>query len=165
MIENTHLRPARKSDVPAIADLATRAFGRPDEGRIIERLEADGDVWLQAVAEQDDQIIGQCTFYFLPVKGRLGALGLGPMSVDPWIQKQGVGRGLMAFGVEAAQRAGVPIIFVLGHADYYPRAGFSADVAKEFKSPWTGRPEFMALRLRAGPPMSGELIFPKAFGV
>jgi putative acetyltransferase len=165
MMETVRLRPAGKSEAPVIADLAARAFGRPDEGRIIERLEADRDVWLQAVAEQEGQIIGQCTFYFLPVKGRLGALGLGPMSVDPWIQRQGIGLSLVRFGVAAAERAGVPIIFVLGHPDYYPKAGFSTEAAKEFASPWTGQPAFMALRLRHGPPMSGELVFPRAFGV
>jgi putative acetyltransferase len=165
MIGNTQLRPASKADVPAIADLAVRAFGRPDEGRIIQELEAAGDVWLQVMAEQERQLIGQCTFYFLPVKGRLGALGLGPMSVDPWIQKRGVGLSMMRFGIETAKQAGVPIVFVLGHATYYPKVGFSADAAKEFISPWTGRPEFMALRLQPGPPLSGQLVFPKAFGI
>lgn len=159
------LRPAEPRDAEAIAELATQAFGRPDEARIIADLEKDGAIWLHAVAEMDGKVVGQIVFYHLPVHGRLSALGLGPMSVDPWVQRQRIGMSLIRYGVEAAQRAGVPIIFVLGHPDYYPKMGFSAEAAKDFQSPWTGQPSFMALRLKYGPPMSGRLVFPKAFGV
>ncbi len=159
------MRPAAPADAEAIAELATQAFGRPDEARIIADLEKDGAIWLHAVAELDGKIVGQIVFYQLGVYGRLGGLGLGPMCVDPWVQRQRIGMSLIRYGIEAAQRAGVPIIFVLGHADYYPKMGFSADAAKDFESPWTGKPEFMAIRLRYGPPMSGRLVFPRAFGV
>jgi putative acetyltransferase len=159
------MRPAEPRDAEAIAELATAAFGTPEEAVIIASLEADKSIWLHAVAELDGRIVGQIIFYHLPVLGRLSALGLGPMCVDPWVQRQRIGMSLIRYGIDAAQRAGVPIIFVLGHADYYPKMGFSAEAAKDFQSPWTGMPEFMAIRLKYGPPMSGKLIFPKAFGV
>ena len=159
------MRPATPEDAPAIAELATEAFGSPEEARILAELEKDRSIWLHAVAVLNEKIVGQIVFYHLPVHGRLSALGLGPMCVDPWVRGQRIGLSLIRYGLEAAQRAGVPIVFVLGHADYYPKMGFSAEAAKDFQSPWTGKPEFMAIRLKYGPPMSGRLIFPKAFGV
>lgn len=152
------------ADRPAVQDLTTRAFGQPDEARIIEQLEKDGDVVLQLVAESDGQIVGHILFYRVGVHGRLGAVGLGPMSVDPWVQKEDIGKGLVLHGLKMLNDVNVPIVFVLGHDWFYPKFGFSVEQAAEFKTPLSG-PHFMALRMRHGPPMSGRLIFPEAFGV
>ena len=158
------LRTATEADRPAIAALNTRAFGQPDEARIIADLEKAGDVLLQLVAELDGRIVGHILFYPLGVRGKLSAAGLGPMSVDPALQRSGVGSKLVRASLNMLQTSGVPIVFVLGHEAYYPRFGFSVDAADEFETPLKG-PHFMAVRMRHGPPMSGELIFPPAFGI
>ena len=158
------IRVMTDADRPAVQDLTTRAFGQPDEARIIEQLEKDRDVVLQMVAENDGQIVGHILFYRLGVYGRLGAVGLGPMSVDPWVQKEGIGKDLVLHGIKMLNDVSVPIVFVLGHDWFYPKLGFSVEQAAEFRTPLSG-PHFMALRLRHGPPMSGRLIFPEAFGV
>ena len=158
------LRTATEADRPAIAALNTRAFGQPDEARIVADLEKAGDVLLQLVAELDGRIVGHILFYPLGVRGKLSAAGLGPMSVDPTLQRSGVGSKLVRAGLNMLQTSGVPIVFVLGHEAYYPRFGFSVDAAEEFETPLKG-PHFMAVRMRHGPPMSGELIFPPAFGI
>ncbi len=165
MIGKITLRQATAADAPAVRELTTKAFGRPDEAAIIEKLEADDAVYLQVVAEMDGQIVGHVLFYPVGVRGKLSGLGLGPMSVDPWVQKEGIGKSMAQYGLKACEEAKVPIVFVLGHPEYYPKLGFSQDAAKEFESPWPDNPAFMAIRLRYGPPMSGQLIFPKAFGV
>jgi putative acetyltransferase len=152
------------ADTEAVLDLTTRAFGRPDEARIIEQLEKDGDALLQLVAEVDDRIVGHILFYPLGVMGKLSAIGLGPMSVEPWMQREGIGKQLVTAGLAGIRQAGGAIVFVLGHADYYPKFGFSVEATKDFETPLKG-PHFMANRLRFGPPMSGRLIFPAAFGV
>ena len=157
-------REKTPADTEAVLDLNTRAFGRPDEAKIVQQLEKDGDVLLQLVCEHDGQIIGHILFYPLPVFGKLSGAGLGPMSVDPWMQKEGVGKQLIAAGLTGLKDAGVPIVFVLGHETYYPKMGFSVAATKDFETPLKG-PHFMAIRLRYGPPMSGRLIFPPAFGV
>lgn len=162
--DNVKLRTATEADRPAIADLNTRAFGQPDEARIIAELEKSGDVLLQIVAEQDGRIVGHILFYLLGVRGKLSAAGLGPMSVDPALQRSGVGSQLARAGLNMLQQSGVPIVFVLGHETYYPRFGFSVEATEDFETPLKG-PHFMAIRLRHGPPMSGELIFPPAFGI
>jgi putative acetyltransferase len=158
------IRVMTQADKPAVLDLTTRAFGQPDEAGIIEKLEKDGDVLLQLVAEMDGQIVGHILFYQLGVFGKLGAAGLGPMSVDPWVQREGLGSRLVMSGMQMMKDAGVPIVFVLGHDWFYPKFGFSAEATADFQTPLKG-PHFMAMRMRFGPPMSGRLIFPEAFGV
>jgi putative acetyltransferase len=163
-MDGVKYRIAVQTDKPAIADLNTRAFGQPDEARIISQLEEAGDVLIQFVAEMEDRIVGHILFYPLGVRGKLSAVGLGPMSVDPWMQRSGVGSQLVRIGLKTLQDSGAPIVFVLGHENFYPRFGFSVAAASEFESSVKG-PHFMAVRMRHGPPMSGELIFPAAFGV
>lgn len=164
MIENLNVRVATPADAAVIRDLNTRAFGRPDEAQMIDQLERDQDAVVQIVAEADGQVIGYAMFYALGVFQRLGAAGLGPMAVDPWAQREGVGKKLISSALAYLQQSGVPIVFVLGHADYYPKLGFSVAETEPFETPVKG-PNFMAVRLRRGPPMSGKLIFPRTFGI
>lgn len=158
------IRIMTQADRAAVLDLNTRAFGQPDEAQIIQKLEAAEQVVLQLVAEMDGQIVGHILFYPLGVFGKLGAVGLGPMSVDPWVQKEGIGKDLVTQGLAHMRAMNAPIVFVLGHDWFYPKLGFSVEATADFSTPLKG-PHFMANRLRAGPPMSGRLIFPEAFGV
>jgi putative acetyltransferase len=163
-MDNLVIRAALATDARAIQDLTTRAFGQEDEARIIQKLEASGEALLQMVAEQDGRIIGHVMFYHIGVRGRLGAAGLGPMSVNPWVQGEGVGRRLVMEGLAMMREGGVPIVFVLGHDWFYPKFGFNVEATEPFTTSLKG-PHFFGVRLRHGPPMSGELIFPRAFGV
>ena len=54
----------------------------------------------------------------------IDAMALGPMAVSPGSQKQGIGGLLIAAGLDACRALGQNVVFVLGHADYYPRFGF-----------------------------------------
>lgn len=164
MAEQRTLRVAQPADRPAILDLNRRAFGQPDEADIITKLEKAGDILLELVAEQDGQIIGHILFYPIGVFGKLGAVGLGPMSVDPWVQRSGIGSELVSAGLQQMKDAGAPLVFVLGHDAYYPRFGFNTEATRDFETPIKG-PHFFAIRFRYGPPMSGKLVFPDAFGI
>lgn len=157
------IRVARPDDKPAIQDLTMRAFGQEDEARIIRQMESEGDVLLQMVAEMEERIVGHVLFYSIGVRGKLGAAGLGPMSVDPWVQREGIGKSLVNSGLAMMREGGAPIVFVLGHDWFYPRFGFTVEATEQFQSAYKG-PHFFAVRLRHGPPMSGELLFPRAFG-
>ncbi len=157
------VRVALQSDKPAIQELNTRAFGQENEARIVRQMEVDGDVLLQLVAEMDGKVVGHLLFYSVGVRGKLGAAGLGPMSVDPWVQGEGIGKQMMNAGLTMMREGGVPIVFVLGHEWFYPKFGFNLEATADFQAPFKG-PNFFAVRLRYGPPMSGELIFPRAFG-
>ena len=163
-MEKPIIRIALQTDQPAIQVLTTRAFGQEDEARIIRQLESEGEVLLQLVAVMEERVVGHVLFYSLGVRGKLGAAGLGPMSVDPWLKREGVGSLLVNAGLTMMREAGVPIVFVLGHDWFYPRFGFNTEATEKFQTSLKG-PHFFAVRLRFGPPMSGELIFPDAFGV
>lgn len=163
-MDKLNIRIATQQDKPAIQELVKRAFNRNDEAEIIQKLEADGDVVIQIVADMEGQIVGHCLFYPVGVFNKLGAVGLGPMCVEPWVQREGVGKAMVESGLNHLREHGVSLVFVLGHPEYYPKFGFSTEHAEPFEAPWKG-PHFMARRLRYGPPMSGRLIFPAAFGV
>jgi putative acetyltransferase len=158
------IRPTRPEDMDAIAALNISAFGGPDETRIIRHLHAEGDSLVSLVAVADDEsIVGHIEFFRILIDGQPVAAGLGPMCAKPGLQKSGIGSYLVRTGLEELDDLGETLVFVLGHTDYYPRFGFSAETAKPFTAPWSG-PHFMALRLTGGGPASGTLTYPKAFG-
>lgn len=160
-------RVARAEDMDAIAALSDEAFGAAfnskDESRLIRQLHADGDSLLSLVAEADDGcIVGHIEFFRILIDELPVAAGLGPMSAKPGLQKTGIGSYLVRTGLEDLDMLGETIVFVLGHADYYPRFGFNPETAKPFSAPWSG-PHFMAIRLAEGGPASGTLTYPRAF--
>lgn len=163
MLDKLNVRETTDADMPAVRELTTRAFGRPDEAKIIDQLMKDGDVLTQIVGLMDDQIVAHVLFYPVGVFGKLSAVGIGPMSVDPWVQREGIGKAILGAGLNRLREVGVSVVFVVGHPEYYPKFGFAAETTEPFESPYKG-PHFMAVRLRYGPPMSGRLIFPAAFG-
>ncbi|MEX1249609.1 MAG: hypothetical protein WEA77_00235 [Hyphomonas sp.] len=83
------------------------------------------------------------------------------MSAKPGLQKSGIGSYLVRTGLEELDTLGEAFVFVLGHADYYPRFGFAAETARPFAAPWSG-PHFMAIRLAEGGPATGTLTYPRA---
>lgn len=54
------------------------------------------------------------------------ALALAPCAVLPRVQRRGAGSAAIRAGLEAARAMGENLVLVLGHADYYPRFGFTA---------------------------------------
>jgi len=163
------IRAAKPADALAIAALNRAAFGGEDEVGIVEHLRRDRLVAVELVAERDGTIIGHILLSWLPamMDGRtVKALALAPMAVLPGSQKQGFGGRLIAAALDEARAAGAEAVIVLGHPDYYPRFGFSAALAQNLASPFTGE-AFMALELVPGA-LAGErgsVSYPAAFGL
>ncbi|MHA7899380.1 MAG: GNAT family N-acetyltransferase [Henriciella sp.] len=156
------IRPATPDDAETITALTDAAFGTPEEAQIIAQLAQDGDSLASLVAHNDRDILGHIQFFKVWVDGEDIACGLGPVSAHPEVQGRGIGAGLIRFGLTLMEGAGRSHCFLLGHKEYYPRFGFSAELAAQFESPWSG-PHFMAKQLNAGPE-SGKLTYPAAFG-
>ena len=78
-------------------------------------------------------------------------MGLGPMAVLPDHQNRGIGSRLVEEGLVRCGALGTEAVFVLGHADYYPRFGFelAKSHALRYKSEEL-EPYFMVLELRPG---------------
>ena len=137
------------------------AFGQDDEADLVEALRRDRDAAIALVAERDGTIVGHVLFS--PMREPERCLGLAPVSVTPGFQGQGIGSALIRAGIEQARRNGWRGIFVLGHADYYPRFGFSPEAARGFTSPFAG-PHFMFLPLTDDAPREGGARYAAAFG-
>lgn len=160
---------AKPADAGAIAALNRAAFGGEDEVGIVERLRGDGLVAVELVAEQGGAIIGHILLSWLPtiMDGRsVKALALAPMAVRPGLQKQGIGGRLIAAALDQARAVGAEAVIVLGHPGYYPRFGFSAALAGNLASHFSGD-AFMALELVPGAlaGRQGSVSYPAAFGL
>lgn len=162
-MNNLWIRPATEDDAETITELTDAAFGTPKEAQVITQLAVDGDSLASLVAHNDREILGHIQFFKVWVDGEDIACGLGPVSARPDVQKRGIGAGLIRFGLTLMEGAGRSHCFLLGHKEYYPRFGFSADLAAHFSGPWSG-PNFMAKALTDAGPNQGELAYPAAFG-
>jgi len=88
------------------------------------------------------------------------------MAVRPDRQGRGIGTRLVAEGLPILRERGRTAVIVLGHVRYYPRFGFSAELARKLVSPFPGE-AFMALELVPGALSGhvGSVRYPAAFGI
>jgi putative acetyltransferase len=171
--DETGIRAATAADAEAVdtiirAAFAGTDFGHQGEAELVRMIEADGDTLVSLVAERGGVIVGHVLFSRMDVEGDGAALsgaGLAPVSVVPGSQGQGIGDALIRAGLAALREQGVAISFVLGHENYYPRFGYSPDLAARFASPFSG-PHFMAMMLDsdAAWPLGGRADYAPAFG-
>ena len=127
------LRPEREGDIDAIRTLTETAFRTAPhadgtEHLIIDRLRAAGALTLSLVAEADGAIVGHVAFSPVAVSdGSEGWYGLGPISVDPARQGEGIGGKLIGEGLERLKALGATGCVLLGDPAYYSRFGFTPD--------------------------------------
>jgi predicted N-acetyltransferase YhbS len=108
--------------------LLDRAMGRarvlkPSERLRRGRIPAAG---LSLVARKGSALVGSVRLWDVDAGGR-PALLLGPLAVDPDVQGEGVGAGLMQFAVARAGELGHRGIILVGDPEYYARFGFTAE--------------------------------------
>lgn len=102
---------------------------------------------LSLVAEEDGNVVGHILFTKADVDGHT-VLALAPLSVLPPYQKQGIGLALMAEGHRIGKELGFDYSVVLGHAEYYPKAGYNPASRFGIKAPFDVADEnFMAVKL------------------
>lgn len=158
-----HIRPETPEDIEAIGLVETAAFGRPNEALLVDKLRLAGAVVLSLVAVQDKGIVGHALF----TKGRLVAEGdkttavaLGPLSVHPRHQKQGIGGRLIQAGHQWIHQNGCHHVFVLGHSSYYPRFGYRPTALFGIRCQWDVAPEaFMICELTPNAPLPQNATF------
>jgi putative acetyltransferase len=147
-VAQTTIRPERDGDAPGIRRVLVAAFDTTAEADLVDAIRASGAPQIALVAELDGQILGQILFSEAAI-GAATIAALAPMSVLPEHQRTGIGGALVRAGIEACRAAGYPGIVVLGHADYYPRFGFSAARAFGIECPYeVDDPHWMALELQ-----------------
>ncbi len=163
------VRPETEQDHDAVHRVTAAAFMGDAEAQLVQDLRKSGDVVFSLVAEDEGQVIGHVMFCRLVAEfedHRIEAAALAPMSVHPDRQFRGVGERLVRAGLKLCEERGVELVVVLGHVSYYPRFGFSAELARKLDAPFSGE-GFMALELRPVLPADGRvrIAYPAAFGI
>ena len=167
-----NIRPETKNDCAAIRQVNDLAFGRPEEGRLVDNLRQlpEFDPRLSLVAELDGQIIGHALFSPISIQGKDGeeypCLSLGPIAVIPEFQKQGVGGRLIENGHLAALELDFTAVLLLGHHGYYPRFGYRSANKWAITNPWNINIDpWMAIELIHGTltGKAGMVAYPEAF--
>jgi putative acetyltransferase len=162
----SHIRPEIPSDIPAVRAVTAEAFktlaiSRHTEHFIVDGLRAAGALTVSLVAEVDGQIVGHIAFS--PVTLSNGSphwYGLGPVSVLPAYQRQGIGQALIREGLSRLKDLGAHGCCLVGHPGYYARLGFQNVPGLVYEGV---PPEvFFALALQGGFPQ-GTVGFHDAF--
>jgi putative acetyltransferase len=117
------IRQEQSEDVAAIRDLNGRAFGGEQEGQIVGALRANRGAQLSLVAVDEGRGVGHILYSPLQI-GKIEGSALGPMAVDPRVQRQGIGTELVKAGNAHLRENGCPFVVVVGHPEFYPRFGF-----------------------------------------
>lgn len=130
-------------------------IGCTEHYMIHELRNSEGIKDLSFVAILDEKIVGHVIYSYSYIlkedRKRFETLNLGPLSVLPEFQKQGIGSKLMQFSIDKARELGYGAIIFFGHPTYYPRFGFVE--AKNFgvTTAWGANfPAFMAMELIQG---------------
>ena len=162
------IRAAEPGDYAAIRAMVRHAFGQADEADLVEQLRADGDVLVELVEARDIALQGHILYSPLAIERggeTLACAALAPVSVLPAFQRRGLGKALIEAGNARCREMGLSAIIVLGHPDYYPQLGFSANLTESLNAPFSG-PAFMALELVPGCLSAGGRVrYAAAFGV
>jgi len=129
MIEHDSLiiRPENSTDINTIFLVNSLAFETETEAVLVNRLREKNILFLSLISEYRQEIIGHILFTRVHVNHNprhIKTIGLAPMALIPEYQRQNVGTRLIQHGLEFCIQKKQEVIFVLGHADYYPRIGF-----------------------------------------
>lgn len=125
------LRAERPDDIAAIHSVTRDAFREAEhssgtEQYIVDALRDAGALSYSFVAEYGGRIVGHVAASPVTIDGDVsGWFGIGPLSVAPERQRQGIGAALMRAVLEALREAGAAGCVLLGDPAYYGRFGFT----------------------------------------
>lgn len=125
------IRPEQPGDVEAIGRLTEAAFlAAPHtshtEQFIVAALRRHRQLAVSLVAQADGRIVGHVAASPVSISsGEAGWFGLGPISVEPARQGQGIGSALMNSALQALRERGAQGCVLLGDPAYYRRFGFA----------------------------------------
>jgi putative acetyltransferase len=130
MDQNIVIRNEVDDDVSAITKVTVAAFNtlaisNHTEQFIIEALRAADALTVSLVAELNGRVIGHIALSPVTISdGTPNWYGLGPVSVSPEHQRQGVGKALMWEGLSRLKDLNARGCCLVGHPDYYKKFGF-----------------------------------------
>jgi putative acetyltransferase len=127
---NIIIRNESESDVETISVITKAAFEKlpisnHTEQFIINALRNANALTISLVAEMEKKVVGHIAFSPVIISdSSLDWYGLGPISVVPELQKQGIGKSLMREGLSLLRSLGAKGCVLVGDPGYYARFGF-----------------------------------------
>jgi putative acetyltransferase len=124
------IRSETDADVNAIADVTVAAFktlaiSHHTEQFIIAALRTANALTVSLVAEMDGCVVGHIAFSPVTMSdGTRNWYGLGPISVLPAYQRQGIGKALVREGLSRLRDLNAQGCCLVGHPEYYRQFGF-----------------------------------------
>src|SRR3990172_2019973 len=121
------IRNERESDVGVISEVTKEAFenhphSNHTEQFIVDALRAANALTVSLVAEVDGKVVGHIAFSPVTISdGSQNWYGLGPISVLPECQKQGIGKSLIDEGLSLLKALGAKGCVLVGEPKYYER--------------------------------------------
>ena len=161
-----HIIPERAGDAGTIravtqAAFASLAHSQQTEAAIVDSLRASGAITVSLVAVEGDEVLGHAAISPVTIdSGAQGWFGLGPVSVLPGRQGEGIGARLIRDALNRLQASGGAGCVVLGDPGYYARFGFETQPGLVYGG---APPEyFQALAFRGGYP-AGQVAYHDSF--
>lgn len=160
------IRPEQATDTTAIEAVTRAAFAdHPHSDQcehfIIAALRAAGALPISLVVEVEGEVVGHVAFSPVDISdGSQNWYGLGPVSVLPGYQNQGIGKTLIENGLALLRADKARGCVVAGDPAYYQRFGFRSHETLSY--PGLPAEYFMALPFQAELP-SGTVSYHPAF--
>jgi putative acetyltransferase len=130
MISDIMIRNETSKDINVITEVTVAAFktleiSNQTEHFIIEALRKAGALSLSLVAEVEGRVVGHIAFSPIVLyDGTPDWYGLGPVSVLPEVQQQGIGKALIREGLSRLKEMNARGCCLVGHPGYYTKFGF-----------------------------------------
>ncbi len=124
------IRKETVADIETITEVTIAAFrtlpmSNHTEQFIINALRVANALTISLVAEMDGRVVGHIAFSPVTISdGSLNWYGLGPVSVLPEYQRQGIGKSLIQEGLSLLKELSGQGCTLVGDPNYYKRFGF-----------------------------------------
>ena len=163
---STHIQKETPADFSAIRIVTESAFkgmayAGGDEQDVIDRLRKKGALTLSLVAISNSKVVGHIAFSPATLEGSSDSwFALGPVSVLPEFQGNGIGSELINVGLLRIKEIGATGCILTGNPNYYRRFGFELS---PLNSPIGEPTEFFMVKLFKEYKISGKFAFHNAF--
>ena len=120
-------QPGDEGPIHVLTETAFRgmSYAGGDEQEVVDRLRGAGALHLSLVALHEGEIVGHVAFSPADQADGTGPwYALGPVSVVPARQGEGIGSALIERGLEEIRSQGALGCILTGNPDYYRRFGF-----------------------------------------
>ncbi|HYW79800.1 MAG TPA: N-acetyltransferase [Thermoguttaceae bacterium] len=162
------IRKEQPADIAAITEVTIAAFkdhpiSNQTEHFIVDALRAADVLAVSLVAEIDGRVVGHIAFSPVSIAdGATDWFGLGPISVLPEFQNQGIGKSLVNEGLSLLKAMGAAGCALVGDPNYYKQFGFKNH--PELVHEAVPQEVFLALPFTENVP-KGTVLFHEAFAV